>query len=661
MSAESAGGPAATTEEVRQGRASTGSALTPSRTTGPYFDHLLDVAHTNAITTEAMVAAAAASKGPLTPPPAEVDTSERPASSTEVATTATEEICENVDVTAATAAAGGGGNLSLSFESESRRLLRPSSSGFVVDGIPPDGPPGSDAAVRAGEDAEDAAIGGAIGEGGGGIVPPSKNVFALREGSSSGSDSAKGTSRASVEQALMEYVSATTAAGAGSGVPDQAPNPKMGGTARGGEEHEVNDASHVELMLPVAGAQPPSLSPWIGQGGSDEGGDAVASLPGGVPPAVEHLPGGSEATASSNDGAAVNCNPVLSGSTAAVSVDEEGGHLTLPLTRLSDEPVQEEKKHESEPAANILAVTEICKSIGLPEPPAGIDERASTTAENTIVESGSPEVPALVQEKEKEVEARPGNSTISALGKCDSLALAHLLLRTRESSASLLLGGRKAGDDGSDEPETKVLLPLAPGISKGTPVADAGAIERETLWADDPDPSSRLIFPGDEYSEMQQEVVAVETLPLHAEAWLSDDPSASSAADADIGDESVTPPTSSLPLSRIVECKSSVSLDGKKRAGTKIVESAFSDIQSGQKQPMPTGNAADSKAGWPDAMDESKTTAAAAVAAAPSAVLTGEARSVTNTVGPPLVVESSSTSSFGSSTDPRFLGERSGR
>ncbi|CBJ48752.1 Lipn N [Ectocarpus siliculosus] len=277
--------------------------------------------------------------------------------------------------------------------------------------------------------------------------------------------------------------------------------------------------------------QAPSASPWIGRGGSDDGGNDDDGGGGGggggdspsPPPAAAavHPPQGVASGGGGHDDETamrICVTDVLleteeSESSCLPQPPGEGGELRHPslLQALAPGPA----------ALHGVALPAAAEGGGISraheDEPRGTDEGRGPP-------SGPGVTAAAVTTTKREPEA-------VRVSEGDHLALAHLLLRAREDS-SCLPSHREDQDKGDD--------PLPPATAVGAPAAGSavGAVEARQAGAPPPSqepglaasaaaaslPPQGCIFPGDVESEMNQEVVAIETLSADAEAWLTGEP-----------------------------------------------------------------------------------------------------------------------------------------
>ncbi|CAN0438875.1 unnamed protein product, partial [Ectocarpus sp. 12 AP-2014] len=272
--------------------------------------------------------------------------------------------------------------------------------------------------------------------------------------------------------------------------------------------------------------QAPSTSPWIGRGGSDDGGSdddgGGGESPSPPPAAVAvHPPQGVASGGGGHDGETemrICVTDVLleteeSESSCLPQPPGEGGDLRHPSLLQALAPAPAALRGDALPAAaeggGISRAHE--------DEPRGMDEGG-----------GPPSSPGATAAAVTTTKREPEAVRVS---DGDHLALAHLLLRAREDS-SCLPSHREDQDKGVD--------PLPPATTAEPPVAGSGVGAAEAGQTNAP-PSSQepgpaalaaapslppkgCIFPGDVESEMNQEVVAIETLSADAEAWLTGEP-----------------------------------------------------------------------------------------------------------------------------------------
>ncbi|CAM9556983.1 unnamed protein product, partial [Ectocarpus sp. 13 AM-2016] len=272
--------------------------------------------------------------------------------------------------------------------------------------------------------------------------------------------------------------------------------------------------------------QAPSTSPWIGRGGSDDGGSdddgGGGESPSPPPAAVAvHPPQGVASGGEGHDGETemrICVTDVLleteeSESPCLPQPPGEGGELRHPSLLQALAPAPAALRGDALPAAAEGGGV----SRAHEDEPRGMDEGGGPP-------SSPGETAAAVTTTKREPEA-------VRVSDGDHLALAHLLLRAREDS-SCLPSHREDQEKGVD--------PLPPATAAGPPVAGSGVRAAEagqtsaTPSSQEPGPAALAaapslppqgcIFPGDVESEMNQEVVAIETLSADAEAWLTGEP-----------------------------------------------------------------------------------------------------------------------------------------
>lgn len=274
--------------------------------------------------------------------------------------------------------------------------------------------------------------------------------------------------------------------------------------------------------------QAPSASPWIGRGGSDDGGSDDDGGGGGgespsPPPAAVavHPPQGVTSGDGGHDGEAamrICVTDVLleteeSESSCRPPPPGGGGELRHLSLLQAQAPAPAALHGDVLPAAAEGGGG----SRAHEDEPRGMDEGRGPP-------SGPGVTPAAATTTKREHEA-------VRVSEGDHLALAHLLLRAREDSSCL---------PSHREDQDKCVDALPPATAVGPPAAGSAVGAAEAGQAGAPPPSQEsgpaasgaaaslppqgCIFPGDVESEMNQEVVAIETLSADAEVWLTGEP-----------------------------------------------------------------------------------------------------------------------------------------
>lgn len=347
-----------------------------------------------------------------------------------------------------------------------------------------------------------------------------------------------------------------------SGADGENPDDGAADAVRGGANGAVTGASTSETTLSACVDEDdepaPPAAPWIGRGGSDDGNDIsppVVVMP--RQPVAERLPDG--------DGMATHPGGVVEetrrppGRSAAQDQEVDGGGALSPCSDIevaadSGLPDVGELEGSITPAA---ANGSFARETSVVDP-TEVSRRAVETAalSEGAAATGGPLATALVQEKEEAQEGE-GDGQPSVVGQScrdgDTVALTHLFLRDRQDSSCRQPEVRRRYDydelgDGKKNCRTST-FPVSGdnGVHVANDVIERGALARAhdnypegeegagvSLQAVAlPRNSRRCIFPGDDDSQMKQEVIAVETLSSHAEAWLSGGSAAAAAIDND--------------------------------------------------------------------------------------------------------------------------------
>ncbi len=347
------------------------------------------------------------------------------------------------------------------------------------------------------------------------------------------------------------------AAGGGGGAPslgdkgaaDVAAGVSMPGETRPGE---------VDGQPPAASSKP-SISPWIGRGGSDDGNSDGGSVA--LPPAVAAPP--PVGPGNGGDGNAAAAMKVCVTDIVVEAAERAGGGEVsdeAPPPPASGKPVAHYDDDDDDDAA-----------------PKGLPSAVSPTTSTAAAVSGESDPSAAGGSSPAEdgaVVAAPAPASSvgqepAQVSEGDHLALAHLLLRAREDSSCL--PSYREGDTGDNSvsggaggaplpiaaptahaaaapPPAATAVTTAAGppdasssggpdsvpavaVTRSEATQDASldatmpppppSQQQQNLAVAAPQPSRRCIFPGDEETEMNQEVIAVERLSSDAEAWLS--------------------------------------------------------------------------------------------------------------------------------------------
>eukprot|EP00752_Nemacystus_decipiens_P002350 g2220.t1 len=274
---------------------------------------------------------------------------------------------------------------------------------------------------------------------------------------------------------------------------------------------------------PPPASSPSSSSPWIGRGGSDDGnndGD-LAAAPVAAAAAVPSPPVGF-GLGSDSDSSALAMKMCVTD--VLVEAEEWHGGDEVVL-RASPDPSEGPATGAARGAAATSHVSQI------PEFSAAL----APDTDGTAAAEGPAAARALSNATERDKEA------VQVVSEGDHLALAHLLLRAREDSSCLpsyregeganvsaaAAAASSSNGPGGPSATTGTLGVVAAGAANANATTGAAPPQDEHGQADArgavvaPVPSRQCIFPGDEESQMNQEVVAVETLSSDTEAWLT--------------------------------------------------------------------------------------------------------------------------------------------
>ncbi|CAN0030703.1 unnamed protein product, partial [Ectocarpus fasciculatus] len=279
--------------------------------------------------------------------------------------------------------------------------------------------------------------------------------------------------------------------------------------------------------------QEPSASPWIGRGGSDDGGgddDGGGGGGGGgspfSPPAAVavHPPQG----IASGGGGRYDGEAAMRICVTDVLLEAEESEPCLPPPPGADGDL----RHTSF-LQGLAPAPAVLHGDAVPEAEGGGTSRAHEDEPRGMGEGRGPPSsgPGVTAAAITTTKRGPEAVRVS---EGDHLALAHLLLRAREDSSCLPSHREDQDKDVDPQPPATAAGPLAAG-------SGVGAAEAERTGAPPPPPPSQepgpaasaaatslppqgCIFPGDVESEMNQEVVAIETLSADAEAWLTGEP-----------------------------------------------------------------------------------------------------------------------------------------